>query len=457
MDYLPFMREPSLVDKVWMTVRYPVDLVTRPFQALLSIPALSFFVIPAFSSYSTTVNFFFFYLTWAVLIQSNDPLKVEVLGTIGIRLIFYLLPSLGFLFFDSATPSLAVSTKQHGDIALPMGEAHGGWKGRWWRVALISIFNLLLGVLIQLATSLLFTRVLHIRTSLNISRSPPFPWSIAKDLLLCLFLREVLTYVFHRFVLHSPRTRLSKWHVEWQHSIAAPFSLVAHYDHPLTYIIHVFLPTFLPALALRLHLLTYNLYLAVVSLEEVFAYSGYNVLPSGFILGGIARRQERHLMGAPDGNFGCFGLVDFLLGTSVGTDLVDDLVDEADKKQVGKKAKGKAKTIKNKAQKHIESDDQEDREEENGEEENEEEEPAPVRRNKSRKGGSSDSTDNAQGKDNAVSSRRKPSGQSRKSKKNSDEGGGTDAKSSSDKPKRKSSVAGRRKTSRASTKKETAE
>ena len=59
------------------------------------------------------------------------------------------------------------------------------------------------------------------------------------------------------------------------------------------------------------------MYLTIVSLEETFVHSGYNVLPSGFILGGMARRQERHLMGDGDGNFSCLGVTDFVMGTSI--------------------------------------------------------------------------------------------------------------------------------------------
>ena len=355
MDYLPWIaRQPTFLEKAWTAVTYPINLLANPFQALMSIPALSFLVIPAFTSYGTSFNFLFFYLTWAILIRSNDPLKVELLGTLGIRVIFYILPSLGFLVFDSATPNLAVGIKEHGDKALPMGDDQGGKRGRWWKITLISILNVLIGVAIQAAIELLFTQVLHIRSALKISTTPPFPWSIAKDLFLALLLREILTYALHRYALHAPKSPLTKMHTSWQHSIVAPFSFVAHYDNPLTYLLHVFLPTYVPALVLRMHLLTYHLYLVIVSVEEVFAYSGYNVLPTAFILGGIARRQERHLMGKEAGNFGCFGLMDFALGTSLGADLMDDVVDEADDKDVSKKLKGKGKAAKKKTRKAIE-------------------------------------------------------------------------------------------------------
>ncbi|MCJ1273545.1 hypothetical protein MMC21_001338 [Puttea exsequens] len=351
---LPFAREPTFLDKAWMALRYPYDLVQSPLQALASIPTLSLLVIPAFSSYGTSINLLFFYMTWAILVRSNDPLRVELLGTLGVRLLFYVAPSLWFLVFDSATPNLAMGMKEHEEIALPMSEGNGGKKGRWWKIALVSVFNVLLGVVVQIGLEALVTQVLNQRSLLKVTIITPFPWSIAKDLILGLLLREAFTYILHRYLLHadqhSPRLtrlhkRLSVLHTTWQHSMPAPFSLVAHYDNPVVYLIHVFLPMYLPAVLLRMHLLTYHIYLALVSLEETFVYSGYNVLPSAFILGGMARRKERHLMGNGDGNYGCFGLADVLMGTSVGTDLVDDVVDEAEEKQVGQKAKKKARAV----------------------------------------------------------------------------------------------------------------
>lgn len=133
--------------------------------------------------------------------------------------------------------------------------------------------------------------------------------------------------------------------MNWQHTITVPFAFVANYDHPLAYFVRVFLPTYLPALLFRFHLLTYHMYLAVVSLEETFAYSGYNVLPSGLILGGIARRQERHLMGEGKGNYSCLGIVDFVVGTSLGENVVEDVRDEAENNHVRERVKGRAKGV----------------------------------------------------------------------------------------------------------------
>ncbi|KAL8984557.1 MAG: hypothetical protein Q9205_001510 [Flavoplaca limonia] len=335
--------QPSLLDRAWLAIRYPYDLVRNPLDALLSIPALSFLLIPTFSSYATSLNLLFFYVTWSTLILSNSPLKIEVLGTLGIRIVFYLLPATAFLVFDSATPNIAAKAKEHGEVALPMGEEQGVRKGRWWRTALVSAGNVLLGVVLQFGMELVFTKLLHIRSALKISTTLPMPWAITIDLIRGLFLREILSYVLHRYALHHPDSPLTDYHTNWQHTITAPYTFVANYDHPLAYVVHVFLPTYLPALLFRFHLLTYLMYLAIISLEETFAYSGYNILPSGLILGGIARRQERHLMGEGKGNYSCLGIVDFVAGTSLGQDVIEDMTEEADNNHVQERLKGRTK------------------------------------------------------------------------------------------------------------------
>ena len=195
MNLLPLAQEPSIFDKAWIAIQYPWDLVRNPLQAVLSIPALSFLVIPAFSSYGTTLNLLFFTMTWAILIKTNNPLHIEILGTFGVRLLFYILPSLGFLAFDSLTPALAVGIKEHGDTALPMSRENGGKNGRWWKIALVSLGNVIFGVATQTGIELLFTQVLHLQSVLKLSTGLPMPWGIAKHLFLGLLLREVRSLV----------------------------------------------------------------------------------------------------------------------------------------------------------------------------------------------------------------------------------------------------------------------
>lgn len=182
---------PTLSDRIWHTIRYPYEQIKPTMDALLSIPALSFLIIPTFSSYSTSLNLLFFYLTWSTLVLSHSPLKVEVVGTLAVRLLFYVLPSLAFLLFDSALPGLAVGIKEHGDEALPLSAGNGARKSRWWRIAGVSIGNVLLGVAVQAGVEVLFTDVFHIRSALKVTTAIPMPWGIAKDLVRGLLLREV--------------------------------------------------------------------------------------------------------------------------------------------------------------------------------------------------------------------------------------------------------------------------
>lgn len=172
-------------------VRYPYDIVRNPLDAFLSIPALSFLIIPTFSSYSTSLNLLFFYLTWSTLILSHSPLKVEIFGTFAIRILFYILPSLTFLAFDSAAPRVAAGIKEHGENALPLSDQPLGKKGRWWKVTLVSTGNVLFGVALQTGIELLFTQIFHVRSAIKITTSIPLPWSMALDLIKGLLLREV--------------------------------------------------------------------------------------------------------------------------------------------------------------------------------------------------------------------------------------------------------------------------
>jgi len=320
-------------------------------DALLSLPVLGYFLAPSLTTYSTSLNVLFFYMTWSTLVLSHPPIKVEVIGTLGIRTIFWLIPSLLFLIFDTVIPSLSVGIKTQGGAALPTrtGGVQISRRGRrpgWYTVMSLSLFNICLGVAIQAGVELLFTEVLNIRSALKVTTTLPMPWGLAKDVVRGLLLREVFGYYIHRFALHpgSPNF-VSRRHNSYFHSITAPYSFAAHYDHPASYILFRFLPVYLPSILFRIHLLEYLLLLSIVTLEETFTMSGYATIP-GIMLGGIARRQDLHSKGRGRGNYAPWGLLDWVHGTSLGPDVINDAQDEADKYQVkerGSKVLEKAK------------------------------------------------------------------------------------------------------------------
>lgn len=164
---------------------------------------------------------------------------------------------------------------------------------------------------------------------------------------------KIMQYYIHRELLHGPAGGMvARLHQSWHHSITAPYSFVAAYDHPLPYLLFRFVPLYLPAVVFRFHLTTYLILIALTSLEELFTYSGYSILPSTIMLKGMARRVDAHMMSQGKGNYGPLGVLDWVNGTTLaGKDVVDDLGDEMEKHRVEEKANGMASKLKGKAKK----------------------------------------------------------------------------------------------------------
>lgn len=287
-------------------------------DALLSLPYLSVLLIPTMTSYSTSLNLLFFYLTWSTLVLSHPPLRLEIVATLGVRLLFGILPNAFFLLFDTMLPGLAEGVKAIGSTALPLKNATRRNYIAVGKTVLWSLGNMFQGLAFQAGIEVLLTRFLGVKSALKFTITLPMPWAIFIDLLRGLLLREVLGYVLHRFALHDRRSPITKYHEGWYHSLATPFPMSATYDHPVAYLLRTFLPTFGPALIFRFHLLTYIIFLSLVTLEETFAYSGYSTMPTNFFLGGIARRADAHGITGGKGNFGPWGMIDWLCGTTVG-------------------------------------------------------------------------------------------------------------------------------------------
>ncbi|KAI2929767.1 hypothetical protein CBS147320_3728 [Aspergillus niger] len=306
---------------------------------VLALPALFFCLFTYTPSY-TTFNLIFFYMTWTTLILSHSPFKVELFGSIGVRLLFYILPSALLFLFDALVPSAAVLLKAHGEQGLPTGSKRRGVRVREIKVAGWSFLNIFISIAVQAAIETLRIGYFNTRSALKVSFTIPIiPWNIAFHLACVLLLREILAYTIHRFVLHNDKYRITRYisslHQTWYHSLHAPYPSTAHYDHPIPYLLGNTVPTLLPAVFLRLHMITYAMYLSIVSLEETLAYSGYSAMPMDFfLLGGIARRVEKHLLNRAAGNFGPWGIVDWFCQTTIGDEegevLIADTEDDED-------------------------------------------------------------------------------------------------------------------------------
>lgn len=157
-------------------------------DAFISLPLLSFFALPWLSSYSTSLNLIFFYMTWSILVLSYSSLHVELIGTLMTRAVFYLAPSLLFILIDTGLPSLAAGLKAHGADALPgrLGARKVG------QVVGLSVFNVLLGIALQGAVELALG-FFKFRSALKVTTSLPMPWNLFTDTMWAFGLRSVRT------------------------------------------------------------------------------------------------------------------------------------------------------------------------------------------------------------------------------------------------------------------------
>ncbi|KAK4099242.1 hypothetical protein N658DRAFT_404754, partial [Parathielavia hyrcaniae] len=316
-------------------------------DVLLSLPIVSYFFSTSLTSWSTSLNLLFFYMTWTTLVLSHSPLKLELVGTTALRALLWLVPSLVFLAFDTLVPSLSQTMKHHGASVFPPRDARAVAK-----LVGLALFNFALETAVEAATSLGLSHLLGapvFRTSTTL----PLPWQMIKHLAILLTAREVLTYYIHRHLLHghplalpsslslskskrnnnSPKitttTTLPSLHTQYAHTTTprSPTSLNLKTDHPFPYLLHRFLPLYLPALALHyshsqsLHILTFFVYVALATLDETLAMSGYKVVAplGGILLGGVARRTAAHYASGGRGNFGGWGVLDWVHGTGTGT------------------------------------------------------------------------------------------------------------------------------------------
>jgi hypothetical protein len=262
---------------------------------------------------ASSLNLLFFYLTWTTLVMSTPPLHIEILGSFAMRVIFYWIPTLLFTLFEVVMPGLS------GDLKIRGGPRIRG-KELFW-IGLNGLMNQLLATAIQGAVQFTYARLLMRKVPVfNIGTTLPMPWHIVTDILSILAIREVITYTLHRYVLHNPRRFriLSRYHsVNHKFPKTPTFALKAHYAHPLDYFLLQFLPLYLPAYLLRVHLLTFFLTLAIVSLESALIYSGYDIFWG--LLGGTVRRIDRHhCPGGEKMDFGIWGILDWVTGTAGG-------------------------------------------------------------------------------------------------------------------------------------------
>ncbi len=305
---------------------------------LLSLPIASYFLAGT-TSWTTSLNVLFFYITWTTLVLTYSPLRIQLAGLLAIRLLAGLAPSLLFLLVDSLLPSLAAGIKYGGTSALPPRSFR-----RLGVLLLLALLNLVLEGALSTSLGLIESSLASLSKPLPLpswlrcqvfplpaGAALPLPWQIMRHIALLLVVREALTYGIHRFVLSSSSwPTLSRWHAQGPAHArdgAASFSLLLFADHPVSFLLHRTVPLLGAAAIVRPHVLVFFLFAGLVTIEETLAMSGYRVVP-GWLLSGIVRRTAAHYASAEEGplhSFGPWGILDWVLDTSAPqSNIVED-------------------------------------------------------------------------------------------------------------------------------------
>ncbi|KAF8423323.1 hypothetical protein EV426DRAFT_603082 [Tirmania nivea] len=246
-------------------------------------------------------------------------LPTDLVDSRSLRLIFSVLPSLIFLLLDTSPPAATKGWKCKTTLR---AQKRGGKKV--WSVIAVALGNIALATAVQGVIEGALMYGLGWRNALRIAKALPSPINAARDIFCAVVGREILTYGIHRYLLHNESARslrrLVKAHRIWahaEHGVAG--GLNAHYDHPIAYLLRGFIPMYLPVtLALRMHVLTWFIWLVVVSLLEAVRYSGYIDAPTGWVpFGWMVRKLDGHFESGGKKGFGVWGVVDWVEGTRV--------------------------------------------------------------------------------------------------------------------------------------------
>lgn len=228
---------------------------------------------------------------WKDLLQRYPPTTIEFFVTSIIQLVCFWLVSAIYISLPYFSPAFSAQHKLQKHEKQPT-------VAEIWECFLVVLRNQVLSSSVQLGIILLDKKL---------GRPPPHrfdltlpgPAEVVRDVILSIFLREIIFYYVHR-LLHHPflYPTLHKPH----HRFTAPVALAAQYATITEHILANILPVALPPKILKCHIVTFWVFLALELLETTTVHSGYN------FFSGLAKMHDLH----HEKFVVCFGTVGFL-------------------------------------------------------------------------------------------------------------------------------------------------
>lgn len=167
--------------------------------SFFGLPLLSLLLIPALSSYTTSLNVLFFYMTWTTIVMSHPYIRIELVFSLLARTLAFILPSVLLFLFDILVPSAAILWKRNGEQSLPMGKKRGGIRLQDIKVVCWSLFNVLFGVFLQAVVEFILIQILGLPSALNGSMFLPTPWGMVQYLGFLVVFRDVSHFLYVLF------------------------------------------------------------------------------------------------------------------------------------------------------------------------------------------------------------------------------------------------------------------